>query len=100
MQFHSMIRTKCRVDVNDKWCAATSSICYHSALDLHVDQFFFTNAEKTSFKFGLADPRADSASARALDNTRKRLADAHKHRRWHLTTSEHMSLSKTGLLRS
>jgi hypothetical protein len=35
---------------------------------------------------------ADSASARAVGS---RLADARKHRHWHLTSSEHMSSFKT-----
>ena len=82
-------------DQVDKKCPLEVSCQFETQIFVNLKyNLFCTNPERTSFKIGLADPRADSASARAPDNIRKRLADPRKHRRWHLTTSEHMSLSK------
>jgi hypothetical protein len=58
------------------------------------------HCKKTSFKFDRTDPMANSTSNStstcALDTIRKKIAwDAQlqrKHRRWHLTSSEHKSL--------
>jgi hypothetical protein len=54
-------------------------------------------AEKTFFEFDCADPRAADTKptphSPALWTTcGSRLADVRKHRRWRLTSSEHMSL--------
>jgi hypothetical protein len=81
------------------------------ALEFHVNQLFFFNfhgfakihhpwiclnqiqvAEKTSFKFDCQPTLHPPALWAELGS---RLADARKHRRWHLTSYETMSSFKT-----